>query len=99
MIDLMKIVKSSADSGLLLKGVTKATKYKTKNKEEDFLLRYKILQGVRSTKKFITRHGLIGAGNGVIRADDGIKTRKDYLQLPHPLTNLEIHREIIYQIL
>lgn len=43
MIDLMKIVKSSADSGLLLKGVTKATKYKTKNKEEDFLLRYKIL--------------------------------------------------------
>ena len=43
MIDLMKIVKSSADCGLLLKGVTKATKYKTKNKEEDFLLRYKIL--------------------------------------------------------
>ena len=43
MIDLMKIVKSSANSGLLLKGVTKATKNKAKNKEEDFLLRYKIL--------------------------------------------------------
>ena len=55
MIDLMKIVKSSEDSGLLLKGVTKATKNKTKNKEEDFLLRYKILWVLDLLKNLLSR--------------------------------------------
>ena len=55
MTDLMKIVKSSEDSGLLLKGVTKATESKTKDKEEDFLLRYEILWVLDLLKNLLSR--------------------------------------------
>ena len=37
MEDIMKIVKSLEDSGLLLKGVSETIKMKQKNKKEDFL--------------------------------------------------------------
>ena len=36
MNDIMKIVKSVEDSGLLIKGVRKQLKMKQKNKKEDF---------------------------------------------------------------
>ena len=40
MDDILKIVKSLEDSGVLLKGVNKRKKNKLKNKEEDFLVCY-----------------------------------------------------------
>ena len=40
MDDILKIVKSLEDSGVLLKGVNKTKKNKLKNKEEDFLVCY-----------------------------------------------------------
>ena len=36
MNDIIKIVQALKDSNILLKGVTKTTKYETKNKKEDF---------------------------------------------------------------
>ena len=40
MEDIIRIVKSLEDSGLLLKGVSKQFKMKLKNKKEDFLVCY-----------------------------------------------------------
>ena len=40
MEDIIKIVKSLEDSGLLLKGVSKQFRMKLKNKKEDFLVCY-----------------------------------------------------------
>ena len=40
MNDIIKIVKSIEDSGVLLKGVSEKLKMKLKNKEEDFLVCY-----------------------------------------------------------
>ena len=40
MEDIIKIVESLEDSGLLLKGVTEKFKMRQKNKKEDFLVRY-----------------------------------------------------------
>ena len=40
MNDLMKIIKSLEDSGILLKGVTETIKMKLKNKKEVFYLCY-----------------------------------------------------------
>ena len=40
MDDILKIVKSLEDSGLLLKGVSEQYNMKLKNKEEDFLVCY-----------------------------------------------------------
>ena len=38
--DILKIVKSLEDSGLLLEGVIETIKMKQKNKKEDFLVSY-----------------------------------------------------------
>ena len=40
MEDIMKIIKSVEDSGILLKGVTEIIRNKTKNKKEHFLVCY-----------------------------------------------------------
>ena len=40
MKDIIKIVKSIEDSGLLMEGVSKTIQNEAKNKEEDFLVRY-----------------------------------------------------------
>ena len=42
MEDIIKIVKSLEDSGLLLKGLLKQVKMKLKNKKEDFLVCYQL---------------------------------------------------------
>ena len=38
--DILKIVKSLEDSGILLKGVSETIQHEVKNKEEDFLICY-----------------------------------------------------------
>ena len=43
MDDILKIVKSLENSGLLLKGVSETFNMKLKNKEEDFLVCYWVL--------------------------------------------------------
>ena len=43
MNDIMKIVQAYEDSNILLKGVIKTIKNKTKNKKEDFWARYEVL--------------------------------------------------------
>ena len=40
MKDIIKIVKSIEDSGLLMEGVSKTIPNEAKNKEEDFSVRY-----------------------------------------------------------
>ena len=42
MEDIIKIVKSLEDSGLLLKGVSEKIQNEAKNKKEDFLVSYMV---------------------------------------------------------
>ena len=48
MEDIMKIVKSVGESGLIIKGISEKLKMKQKNKKEDF---FAILLGTFSLKK------------------------------------------------
>ena len=45
MNDIMKIIKSLEESGLLIKALAKHLKKKQKNKKKDFLERYQALEG------------------------------------------------------
>ena len=87
--DIIKIVKSLEDSGLLLKGVTETVQNEVKGQKGGFLsmllgtLGSSIL-GYFSTGKEIYR---AGKGKGVLRA--GYGNNKVDLS-PYPLTNFEI---------
>ena len=95
MNDIMKIVQAIEDSNILLKGVAKTIKNKTKEQKGGFLC---ILLGTLGAS-------LLGndlTGNGIIRAGSGNKKGKgivragtflEFLMLPHPLTNFEIQKD------
>ena len=84
MEDIMKVVQSLKDSGLLLNDSVKQFKMKQKNKKEDFLVCYQvhqvlvhqdICQQVKESQEQVTKDLKIGfkdlqskAGKGIIRA-------------------------------
>ena len=91
MNDIMKIVQASEDSNILLKGVTKTIKNETKEQKEGLLSMLlgtlgATLLGDPLTKK-LARKGTVRAGEGFLRAGEGIK--KKALMPPHPLTNFK----------
>ena len=97
MDDILKIVKSLENSGLLLKGVSETIQHEAKEQREGFLsmllgtLGASLLGDIFS--KDLSGKGVIRAGEGTIRAGYGSKrpSLKTFLTLPvHPLTNFEI---------
>ena len=90
MDDILKIVKSLEDFGLLLKGVSETIQYEAKEQRGGFL---SMLLGTLGTSllvdilsKGLSGKGVIRAGEGTIRAFH----KKSLTLPPHPLTNFEI---------
>ena len=101
--DILKIVKSLENSGVLLKGVSETIQHEAKEQRGGFLsmllgtLGVSLLGDVLS--KGLSGSGVIRAGEGTIRAGEGTiragygskrATLKKFLIPPHPLTNFEI---------
>ena len=102
MEDIIKIVKSLEDSGLLLKGVSETIQNEAKEQKGGF---HSMLLGTLGARLL----GNILAGKGVVRAGDGaimkrkgpeiFRTgygstiqKKGFLMPPHTLTNFEIQK-------
>ena len=92
MNDILKIVKSLENSGLLLKGVSETIQHEAKEQRGGFLsmllgtVGASLLGDILS--KGLSGKGVLRAGEGTIRAGYG---SKNFLTFPsHPLTNFEI---------
>ena len=100
MNDIMKIIKSLENSGILLKGVRKTIKNETKEQRGGFLsmllgtLGSSLLGYLLTGGKGIMRaaYGRVRAGDGIVRAGEGSKKKNNLNSLLpfHPLTNIEI---------
>ena len=99
MNDILKIVKSLKNSGVLLKGVSETIQHEAKEQKGGFLsmllgtLGASLLGDILS--KGLSGKGVIRAGEGTIRAGYGSKRPfyKNFLTLPpHLLTNFEIQK-------
>ena len=88
MKDIMKIIRALENSGILLKGVSKAIENETKEERGGFL---SMLLGTLGINLLTGRKGIMREGDGIVRAGSGSKKRKLNSLLPfHPLTNIEI---------
>ena len=91
MQDLLKIVKSLEDSGILLNGITETVKDEVKEQNSGFL---SILLGTFGDLliKHVSGGAVIRAGEGTIRAGEGtIRARYGSKNFEsHPLANFEI---------
>ena len=92
MNDIMKIIEALENSGILLKGVTKAIENETKEQRGRFLSMLLGTGGASLLENLLTGGKVIvRAGEGVIRTGEGVKKKKLNFLLPfHPLTNFEI---------
>ena len=94
MNDIMKIIKALENSGILLKGVSKAIKNETKEQKGGFLSMLLGTLGASLIGNLLTGgNGIMRAGDGIVRAGSGSKKNKLNSLLPfHPLTNIEINK-------
>ena len=84
MNDIIKIVKSLENSGVLLKSVSETIQHEAKEQRRGFL---SMLLGTLGASLL---GNLLTDGKGVIRAGEGIKKKSNLLIPFHPLTNFEI---------
>ena len=71
MDDLIKIVKSLEDSGLLLKGVTESVQNEVKEQKRGFLSMLLGTLGASLLGNLLTRQGINKKGKGIHRAGEG----------------------------
>ena len=91
MNDIMKIIKALENSGILLKGVSKAIKNETKEQKGGFLSMLLGTLGASLLGNLLTGgKGIMHAGDGIVRAGSGSKKKLNLLLPFHPLTNIEI---------
>ena len=86
MENILKMVKSLEDSGILLKGVSETIKHEAKEQKGRFVSKLLATLGVSLLGNML-------AGKGVTRAAYGSKRpslKKMLMTPPHPLTNFEI---------
>ena len=76
MNDIMKIVQALEDLGTLLKGVTETIKNETKEQKRGFLSMLLGTLGASLLGNLLTGKGIVRAGEGTIRAWEGIKIKK-----------------------
>ena len=92
MNDILKIVKSLENSGLLLEGVSKTTKNEAKEQKGGFLSMLLGALGASLLENMLAGKGVITTGERTARV--GYKSKKYSLKKklipPHPLTNFEI---------
>ena len=74
MDDILKIVKSLEDSGLLLKGVSETIQHEAKEQRGRFLSMLLGTLGASLLGDILSGKGVIRAGEGTIRAGYGSKT-------------------------
>ena len=72
MEDLIKVVKSLEDSGLLLNGVTESVKNEVKEQRRGFLSMLRGTLGASLLGNFLTGQGINKKGKGIHRAGEGI---------------------------
>ena len=77
MKDIIKIVKSLEDSGLLLKGVTETVQNEVKEQKGGFLSMLLGTLGASLLGNILAGKGINRAGEGVIRAGYGNKRQDD----------------------
>ena len=82
--DIIKILKSLEDSGVILKNVSETIQHESKEQREGFL---SMLLGTLGASLL---GNLLTGGKGVTGAGEGIKKKSNSLILFHPLTNFEI---------
>ena len=93
MNDIMKSIKALENSGILLKGVSKTIKNETKEQRGGFLsMLFGTLGASLLGNLLAGGKGIMRAGDGIVRADEGsgIKKKLNSLLPFHPLTNIEI---------
>ena len=92
MKDILKLVKSLEDSGLLLEGVTETIKNEAKEQKVGFLIMLLGTLGASLLGNMLSSKGVIRAGEGTGRVRYGSKksSLKKILIPSHPLTNFEI---------
>ena len=73
MEDLIEIVKSLEDSGLLLNGVTESVKNEIKEEKGGFLSMLLGTMGASLLGNLLAGKGLHRAGDGIVRAGEGNK--------------------------
>ena len=71
MDDLIKIVKSLEDSGLLLKGMTESVPNEVKEQKGGFLSMLLGTLGASLLGNLLTGKGIRRAGEGIVRAGEG----------------------------
>ena len=81
MNDIIKIVKSLENSGVILKGVSETIQHEAKEQRRGFL---SMLLGTLGASLL---GSLLTGGKGVTRAGEGIKNKSNLLIPFHPLTN------------
>ena len=89
--DIIKIIKALENSGILLKGVSKAIKNETKEQKGGFLSMLLGTLGASLLGNLLTGgKGIMRAGDGIVRAGSGSKKKINSLIPFHPSTNIEI---------
>ena len=76
MNDTMKIVQTSEDSNILLKGVTKTIKNEKKEQKGGFLSMLLVTFGASLLGNLLTGKGTIRAGEEIVRAVRGSSIKK-----------------------
>ena len=90
--DIIKIVKSLEDSGLLLKGVTETVQNEVKEQKGGFLSMLLATLGASLLGNLLTGKRIYRAGKGKEINRAGYGNKIDFLILPHLLTNFEIQK-------
>ena len=75
MNDIMKVVQGLEDSGILLKGFTKAIKNETKEQKGGFLSMLLGTLGASLLGLLLTGKGTVRSEEGFLRTGEGIKTK------------------------
>ena len=102
MKDILEIVKTLENSGLILNGVSETIKNETKKQKRGFLSMLLCTLGASLLGNMLAGKRVIGAGEGTSRVGYGSRgssikrsSSKKILIPPHPLTNFEI--QMYYQ--
>ena len=78
MNDIMKIIKSLENSGILLKGVSKTIENETKEQRGGFLSMLLGTLGASLLDNLLTGNGIMRAGDGIVRAGEGSKKNSKF---------------------
>ena len=76
MNDIIKIIEALENSGILLKGVSKKIENETKEQRGGFLSMLLGTLGASLLGNLLTGKGIMRAGDGIVRADEGSGSKK-----------------------